>query len=156
MAVTDAIPDMTSNTAPSGIASSQSDLGGYPAYKCMDDDTATLYHSAEGLPQWVQYQFTVKYTITKYSVTSRATSTPLPTAFNLAGSNDGTNFTTLDTQTGQSFTNGEEKEYSFSNTTGYLYYRITTTAASTNYAAFAEIELEGIVTPDKYDFFTLL
>ena len=59
-----------------------------------------------------------------------------PKDWTFEGSNDGTNWTVLDTQTNQSFSdasmNGELKRYNFANTTDYRYYRLN---VSSNHGA---------------------
>ncbi len=82
--------------------------------------------------------------ITQYEISSlvvneqMAQGTPLanggsdPKDWTFEGSNDGTNWTVLDTQTNQSFSdasmNGELKQYNFTNTTEYRYYRLNVSA----------------------------
>jgi glucose/arabinose dehydrogenase len=52
-----------------------------------------------------------------------------PKSWNLQGSTDGTNWTTLDTQTGQTFPQRfQSRQFPFTNTTAYLYYRLNITA----------------------------
>ena len=45
-----------------------------------------------------------------------------------AGSNDGSTFTTLDTETGITWTASQIRTWTFANSTSYRYYRITATA----------------------------
>ena len=51
-----------------------------------------------------------------------------PTAWTLKGSDNGVDWTTLDTRSGVSWGASEKKEFYFANTTAYLYYRINITA----------------------------
>jgi hypothetical protein len=81
---------------------------------------------------WLQYQFAggAAYAITAYAITS-APDTPSrdPRSWQLLGSNDGTTWTTLDTETNQSFAGRSvTNTYSLSNTTAYRYYRLLITA----------------------------
>lgn len=68
-------------------------------------------------------------TVTNYKIWFQNTA-PDPAAWTVAGSNDGAAWTTLDTQTGQSAGGAAGyKAYSFANTTGYRYYRLSVTAS---------------------------
>jgi hypothetical protein len=81
---------------------------------------------------WVTYQLAKPVAVVSYSLTS-ANDTPGrdPRDFTLQGSNNGSDWTGLDTRTGQSF--GDRfatNAYSFTNTTAYGYYRLNITANS--------------------------
>jgi hypothetical protein len=146
--ILDAIPTMTSNTTPSGIASASSNWSvDYGAWRAMDHSNADQYcwHSGPSntFPHWLQYQFPSGKTITSYTVTSRnSTGTGRPTTWNLQGSNNGSSWTNLDTETGQSFGSNEKKTFSFANSISYAYYRLYITAGdNSQYAAVGELEL---------------
>ncbi|WP_334152138.1 glycosyl hydrolase family 95 catalytic domain-containing protein [Microbacterium sp.] len=51
-----------------------------------------------------------------------------PTAWTVSGSNDGLDWTTLDTRTGESFPERSLREFTFANTTAYAAYRLTIVA----------------------------
>ncbi|MHA1787842.1 MAG: discoidin domain-containing protein, partial [Candidatus Helarchaeota archaeon] len=125
----DLIPDMTSDTEPSGIASASTVYLTKAAWQSMDDDTGTWWESSAGVPQWVKYDFGNgnEKTITRYSLTGRDVSTNQPTAWTLHGSNNDSDWDLLDTQSGQNIRT-TPKVSDFSNTTAYRYYRITITA----------------------------
>jgi len=141
------IPTMTSNTAPSGTASADSVLNSdYAAWKAMDKSNIDYYcwlSAASSFPHWLQYQFTSGKIITYYSITSRNYDTTYsPTDWKLQGSNNGSSWTDLDTQTSQSFSQNQKKTYSFSNSTSYTYYRLYITVGSnSSYVAIGEWEL---------------
>jgi F5/8 type C domain/Concanavalin A-like lectin/glucanases superfamily/Calcineurin-like phosphoesterase len=81
---------------------------------------------------WVAYQMANPVTVVAYMLTS-ANDTPGrdPSAWTLQGSNDGSNWTDLDTRTGQSFSGRfVTNSYTFTNTTAYSYYRLNITANS--------------------------
>lgn len=132
------IPIMTSNTAPSGVASASSvyqSLPQYAAWKAMnhtnaDESDCWVSHddASSGSPQWLQYQFTSGQTINKYTITTRNRSSGIssPKDWKLQGSNNGSDWTDLDIQTGQFPTNPQNTkvEYTFTNTTSYTYYRL--------------------------------
>lgn len=51
------IPIMTSNTAPSGIASAKSVSGADAAYKAFDNNRSTLWSSIAESQSWIQYEY---------------------------------------------------------------------------------------------------
>jgi hypothetical protein len=81
---------------------------------------------------WLQYQFTngVKWAVTRYQLVSGQDGPERdPKDWQLLGSNDGTRWTTLDTQTGQTFAARVlANTYNFDNSTAYQYYRLNITA----------------------------
>lgn len=142
----DAIPTMTSNTAPSGIASADSNWSSdYQAWRAMNDTNADpCWHSGpSAFPHWLQYQFASGKIITSYSITTRITASFTgPKDWKLQGSTNGTAWVDLDTQTGQSFNYNEKKTFSFSNSTSYSYYRLYVTAGDhSSLLAISEFEL---------------
>lgn len=143
----DTIPDMTSNTAPSGIASADSEYtADYAAWKGMDDHNVTYcwHTTATSFPHWLRYQFTSGKIIQRYTITARDYAPQIfhPSNWTLQGSNNGSSWTTLDTQSGQTFTVSQKRTYSFTNFTAYAYYRLYITAGSdATYAAIGEFEL---------------
>ncbi|NBW16821.1 MAG: hypothetical protein EBR82_53475, partial [Caulobacteraceae bacterium] len=141
-----AIPTMTSATSPSGTASASAILGsGLEAWHAFNKATVTadddFYASANPASgNWVQYDFGAGVTsgIGGYTITSRTSyaygnsasaQSQAPTAWTLSGSNDGTTFTTIDTRTGQSFTEGQTRTFTLSSSAEYRYYRWTWTAS---------------------------
>ena len=139
------IPTMTSNTTPSGVAYAITKYGpDYDAWKMFDKDDSTYWLcSGSGHYHWVSYVFPTSNVVNKYSLTARDDGGSLPEIWTLYGSTTG-EFTgeevELDSQTAQSFSAGEKKEYSFSNTTPYLGYKIKFTAYL-EYVGIAEMEL---------------
>ena len=124
------------NRATGGTASASSNpVSGEAASYAFDGSTSTkwLGTTVSTSPvAWLQYQFGSgsSYAITQYKITS-ANDTPSrdPKSWQLCGSNDGTSWTTLDTQTNQSFSGRfVTNSYSFSNSTAYKYYRLKITA----------------------------
>jgi hypothetical protein len=140
-----AIPLMTSATAPSGTASASAILStGLDAWRAFDKATVpndgTFYASpspADG--NWIQYDFGSGSAsgIGGYTITSRNLSgygdsssglSQVPSAWTLSGSSDGTAFTTLDTRTSESFTQGQTRTFTLSASAAYRIYRWTWTA----------------------------
>ena len=139
-----AIPIMTSATAPSGTASASAILGaGLEAWHAFDKETVTSDDNFYGSPSpadgsWLQYDFGADNAslIGGYAITTRNSGygnsgsalSQAPTAWTLAGSNDGTTFTTIDTLTSQSFTAGQTRTFTLSLPAQYRVYRWTWTA----------------------------
>lgn len=146
---TDKIPTMTSNSAPSGTASADTEYSAtYEAWKAMNDTNSGIsdaWVSADAAPpHHLQYQFTAAKTIQKYTIAGwDYTENKHPVAWILKGSNNGTDWTNLDTQTGQSFTQAEKKEFTFGNGTPYTYYKLDISESQTadRYVAIGEFEL---------------
>jgi hypothetical protein len=114
----------------------------YPSL--IDNTHTTKYYQSGRKALWVQYRSTVPAIVTRYTITS-ANDVPDrdPRDWNLAGSNDGVNWTVLDSRTGQSFSSRFlKKTYSFENTFSFTYYRLNITANNGNTGTqFAEWEL---------------
>jgi hypothetical protein len=111
--------------------------------KLIDNTSSTKYltfHSAG----WVQFHATTGAVVVKYTITS-ANDVPArdPKNWTLQGSNNGTSWTTLNTQTNQTFASRFlTKTYTFSNATSYTYYRLNVTAVgSGSILQMAEWEL---------------
>jgi hypothetical protein len=139
---------MTSATSPSGTASASAILGsGLEAWHAFDKTTVTADDSfyASPNPAWgnfVQYDFGADVTsgIGGYTLTSRTSyaygnsgsaQSQAPTQWTLSGSNDGSTFTTIDTRTGQSFTEGQTRTFTLASPAEYRYFRWTWTASPT-------------------------
>ena len=125
------IPLMTSDTAPSGVASGSNVYTTYAAWKAFDSDPLhTDYISNGNAPQWLQYQFPSPRVVAQYALRApdRNNGNGAPTAFTLQASSDGSNWTTLDTQSGLSWTTSEEKTFAVANADWYAYYKLNITA----------------------------
>jgi len=142
------IPPMTDYTVPSGVALASSEINtGSRAWLAFDRSTASRWISA-GLTGWVRYDFGTGNAkiINHYSITSMATGDNYrnPKTWTFEGSNDGTTFTTLDTETNAAqFSAGEVRMFTSTNTTAYRYYRVNITApqATTDYCAIMELQM---------------
>ncbi|MEC0229774.1 discoidin domain-containing protein [Paenibacillus alba] len=102
---------------------------------------------------WIQYHYTSAKVINKYEITS-ANDVPArdPKNWTLKGSNDGTNWTTLDTRTNEAFANRlQVKAYTFANNTAYANYRLDVSANNGDAnLQIAEIAFyEGATTPSN-------
>lgn len=128
------IPIMTSNTAPSGVASASSNSA--TAFQAFDGvtafvntDTTSGWRSTTGaIPGWLQYKFSAAQLADHYSITCWKGNYSAPRDFKLQGSQNGTAWTDLDTKSGLNWFDGETKSFQFENTTAYLYYRLSVSA----------------------------
>jgi len=124
------IPFMTSNTAPSGVATASAS---YP--------TIDHYYAYGKYPGWVnnggatgyvQYQFPSPKLVTCYGITPWSVDTyptRSPKTWTLQGSMDGASYDTLDTQTNYaSWTQWVPSYFTFANKIRYLYYKLNITA----------------------------
>jgi hypothetical protein len=152
---TDQMPAMTSNTAPSGTCSASSAFGtDYAAWKAAADDASDntaekCWISNSTTTGWWQYQFGSATGIGGYSLRADSAGTwvtRMPKNWTLLASNTGSfsgEQVTLDTQTNQSFTAGQRKTYTFTNSTTYTYFRLNVTAnnGDATYLQIGEMEL---------------
>ena len=147
--ISNAIPQMTSPTTPSGIATSSSNYdGNYVAWMAFNRNQATNYGwLSNNIPTaWLKYQFPSAMTIIKYTIkgyaASQANMTYMPKAWTFEGSNNDVNWTVLDTQTNQTgWLQSEKRSYSFSNSTSYLYYRLNITQSNATWVGLDEMEM---------------
>jgi hypothetical protein len=123
----------TANLATGGTATAST--GNPPsegAPQAFDGTTGTKWYTPTTAPGWLQYNLGAGHAtvVTRYNVSS-ANDVPQrdPTNWQFQGSNDGTTWTTLDTETGQVFANRyQTNQYSFFNATAFQYYRLYITA----------------------------
>lgn len=140
---------MTDYTVPSGtvLYSSEHNSSSWQAWRVFDGNTggtgwASLIDSS--FPQWIGYQSTSAYVVTSYKFWCWENSW-YPTEWKFQGSNNGTDWTDLDSQTGQSTpASGNPYTYNFSNSTGYTYHRFYCTAASGGRGYYEILEMEFI------------
>jgi len=115
--------------------------------KAFDNLTGTKWYNFNTSGSiWINYQFCsgTSYAINSYTLTS-ANDMPLrdPKTVSISGSNDGINFTLLDTKTNIAFTaRYQTQTFKFNNNTGYQYYRFDMMANTGNDGLqISEIEL---------------
>ena len=126
------VPNMTSNTTPSGVASADSEYSSsYAAYKSFDGDTSTYWSPSNGTTtKWLQYMFANAVRLVKwsciwdtFSLSEIKTST---SSITLQGSNDGfvSDINNIDTvNTADMTTNSLSRAVSVN--TDYAYFRIS-------------------------------
>lgn len=125
----DKIPTMTGPSSPSGVASASEELGApYEAWNAMDKNAGASWITNTAVTGWLKYDFgagnsktIVKYTVRAEDISGIGNSFK---TWTFEGSNNGTDWTVLDTQTNvAAWSNGEIRTYTFSNSTAYRYYR---------------------------------
>jgi len=152
------IPLMTSDFTPSGFAAASSvnpGQGGFAAWRAFDRNTGTFWLSNGPDSGWLSYQFTSGKIIKRYGFFSSANNANNPRTWTFEGSNNGSTWVVLDTQT--NFTTGVSTFYSFdisSNTTSYNYYRINISATITAGQAPAIPSLEMSEVTNLYESIT--
>ena len=145
------IPTMTSNTAPSGVASGDSlypDMSN-DYYYAFNGNLGVSWNSANtAFPHWLQYEFTSAVTIKKVvlrAVNDGGSAGPRLKDFTIRTSDDGTDFSNI-IYTGentQSFT--PSTYYIPNNANAHKYYRLygTTGGSNTNIMGITELQLYG-------------
>lgn len=154
-----AVPQMTSNTTPSGrvFASSVYNTTSYDAWKAFnrfDENEGFVSANGSGGIGHLGYEFEKPILIFKYVVRSGAHTTylhELPKDWTFEGSNDGINWTVLDTQVSQIWTTvNTDKEYfiDISKIDSYKIYRLNWTANNrANYTAVNELKMFEYTPP---------
>ncbi|HBU84058.1 MAG TPA: hypothetical protein DEF35_20805 [Paenibacillus sp.] len=151
------IPIMTSMTTPSGRAFSSSYANsGNNADKAFDNSDTYGYVSGNGSVGHIGYEFVNPVRIGKYIVRSlSATYFPhMPKSWTFEGSNDGTNWTILDTQINQIWTTvNTDKEYiiDYSKAKSFKMYRLNWTANNGGpQVVINELKMFGVGYVDKF------
>lgn len=133
------VSSMTDLTSPSGTVASDGGFNGtYPAAHLFDNDTSTLAvrTATSGNPLIVVYDFgdgnaTAINCYRLYAAKPSTVSAPgFPAEWTFEGSSDNSEWTVLDTRTGQTLANETWFTFDFSNTTAYRYYRMKVTKGS--------------------------
>lgn len=100
------------------------------AAAAFDNDFSSKWVAVGDNTPWLRYQFTAAKTITKYILTTGNDAPDRgPKSWQFQGSNNGTDWTTIETRTNEALV-GIGVKYTFyvTNTTAYTYYRINITA----------------------------
>ena len=129
-------PTMTSNTTPEGQViynNLYEDFRPYMAFGDSNNPSEKDCYVAHGKPSYLGYKFANPTVITAYSLQPRGyldmnTISGTPSDWELQASNDMTNWVTLDTQSGITWTSTSDIQvFCFNNTTAYQAYRIYVT-----------------------------
>ena len=154
---TDCVPLMTAATTDGVTVTDSGNLGtGYEGWRAFDNNSDTRWGVAatSGI---LSVALTAAKIIAGYSIRARNDFYLIdsPKSWTLEGSNDGTNWTVLDTQTGvTSWSMNERKEFAVSSPAAYLYYRLNIGSnQSGTDTSVSEVELlEGI--PYGFDYYS--
>jgi hypothetical protein len=113
--------------------------GGEPSY-AFDDSELTDWYTDEPLtaPCWLKYDFGTAKTISRYTLITDPYGTPLE--WTIEGSNDDSNWDTLDSKTITEVLETRQT-YDFTNTTAYRYYRISILDTENDYADIYDFEM---------------
>ena len=149
------IPVMLAASQDGYIVSAESQYNNeHAAVYAFDGNSNTRWSSGGSAPSWLLIQFPTEVVCNAYQITSRNDSyyNQAPREFRLEGSNDGTTWRTLDTQTGIVFSQNETKLFDFANERAYLYYRIYVTANNGgSTVAISKLELGRLFKTYKKD-----
>jgi hypothetical protein len=140
------IPQMSSNTTPSGTAAASS-VQASAAWNAFDRNTGTFWQTLTVNSGWLSYNFPTGKIIKRYGFFTSGTLGRGPRTWTFEGSNNGSTWVVLDTQT--NFVTGVSTFFSFdisANTTSYTYYRINITAVQTlgQIIEIAELEMSEV------------
>lgn len=148
------IPQMTSNTAPSGIVTSSYSQGGsWADWHAFDHswkwgvDSHSWCPSDLSIENWLAYEFPTPQIITKYTMVSDTnyTNVTCPENWTFEGWN-GSEWVTLDTRNSVKWTPNIKQAFVFNNAVAYKKYRINIPASQKSYV-IGEIEMmASIVT----------
>jgi hypothetical protein len=140
------IPQMTSNTTPSGVANASGNVT--TAWQAFDiNNTTTWAGTTNG--GWLSYNFPTSRIIIRYGFVSSVNNSQSPRTWTFEGSNDGINWTVLDTQTNFTTVINTFYSFTFTNTTPYTFYRINVTAVQTlnNQLVIRTLEMSELNVP---------
>lgn len=127
------IPQMTSDTTPSGIASCSNFWSETPVWKAFDK--INVYNDAEGYHAWatpntsgwLAYDFQSEKKIAKYLVIVNTNTANAPKSWTFEGTNDDTNWTILDTRNNFTWSGITESEFVVQNPGNYKKYKMNIT-----------------------------
>lgn len=131
---TTCVPDMTGASSPSGLASASTTYSTYYAWQAFDQNASTLWITTT-IPCSLTYDFGsgVSKVVNKYSHVVRSDSNiNHPKTFTLFGSNNGSDWTSLDSQTNITVpaAGGEWTSSTLANRTAYRYYQLYVSAVN--------------------------
>ncbi len=141
----------SSDRCSGGTASASESYAGKPAANAFDNSNSTYWSNDNNLPAWLQYDFgdgngkvIVRYRIYFESANYDAS----PAAWTFQASNNASTWITLDTRSSQDWSGNEWKEYTFTNTGRYRYYRINISdnkGSTDNYVSINEMEMQELI-----------
>ncbi|MBO5810432.1 MAG: discoidin domain-containing protein [Bacteroidales bacterium] len=139
------VPVMSSDSQDGYIATCSSTWSAEtPAYAAFDRNADTLWNTRGKVDQWLQIQLPTAQSANILLIVARSDGylTETPNSFDIKASNDGSEWTTLTTQSNLSWSLGETKSFNLNNTTPYLYYKFVINGnGGGNNCAIAEFSL---------------
>jgi hypothetical protein len=141
----------TSSICIGGSASDSHHYGTLDGARAFDHELSTNSYwdcdSATFPGEWIVYDLGAGVTKIPAQYTIKVYTDFYPTGWLFQGSNDGTNWTTIDTQTGQTFASNEKIAFkAFSNSTAYRYFRWYINAANhSNEVIIRELEVMEVL-----------
>ncbi|QSF43563.1 discoidin domain-containing protein [Paenibacillus tianjinensis] len=121
----------SSNTPAPFVASASSYNTVYEPWKAFDKTTSTMWY-VNATSGWIKLDFGKTYKVVQYSITSASTN-QTPKTWTFEGSNDNTNWTTLDTRTNiTAWTENAKQTFVVSSSTEYRYFRLNISANNGN------------------------
>ncbi|HEY8903997.1 MAG TPA: LamG-like jellyroll fold domain-containing protein, partial [Chthoniobacterales bacterium] len=115
--------------------------------KAFDGDPGSKWYDSAAPTGWLKYDFGANnaQVVKRYTISSADVATRDPQSWTFQGSNDGSNWTTLDSESSQIFANRmQQNTYNIGNTTAYRYYQLQVTANNgATSLAVAELGLWG-------------
>lgn len=143
------IPEMTSNSTPSGVASASDEATYnsvvYYAYHAFADDNLWWHSGVSVKPMWISYKFDTPKVVKKFTLENvYDESAGFVNSFKLQASNDNSTWVDLDTYT-NSNVKGAKSTFNVSNESSYLYYRIYVVSIhdSIDYVRIKRIQMYG-------------
>lgn len=129
-----------------GVSSASSQASGMQAWRAVDNNWGPDWRTADGtLPAWWKYDFRLPVYIRSYDIGASGGAASQPKAWELQGSHDNTNWTTIDTRSGVTSWDPESyKFYTLSAVAFYRYYRIYITEGNDPaYVSINEVRLRN-------------
>lgn len=125
------VPTMTGPTSAAGSVSASSTGSGTQPWQLFGNTLPIAsWANVPNLPAWIQFQFVSPTTVTSYGIVNDYAQGYPAVDFQLQGSNDGVNWTTLDTQTGiHSSGPPVEADFSVASPQSFTYYRLYITGS---------------------------
>lgn len=131
------------------LSSSSNDGVNTDALKNITDNNGNSFYTlnAPGSTAWIQYKSTVPVQIRAYSIIVAGDDSKYPKSWILQGSNDGNQWTTINSRSNITFTlKGERKVYPVTHNAEYRYFRLNITrisGAEAQQVELSELELHG-------------
>ncbi|MFC5701382.1 discoidin domain-containing protein [Cohnella faecalis] len=137
------IPLMTSNSSIYGTAYASSEWATHDAYKAFDHDNSTYWSTSSGVYGELRFTFPTSKRVTSYTV--RTSSEPLgnvPKTWTLQGSNNGSSWTVLATESNWLYPNFTYGPFLTTTSGDYTMYRLVITANNGAYStSVAEVQM---------------